>query len=306
MRDALLRDLAQLPEVEVIVSCDARLPPPLSQQLALQIVEIAPEDDVWQAWSHCIASADAVWPIAPETDGALLRLTALVESQQKILFGSNSDAVKLAGSKYATWLALQAADINVVPTYLPENWPGNQAGHWVAKPDDGVGCAGIIYFDTTAALTDWLAQGGGTGHVIQPFMPGIPASISMLCRQRRAWLLSCNRQKVSLHGASFVYSGSLVNGMAQHWTEFDALAQRIARAIPGLCGYFGVDVLVDEGQLQVFEINPRLTTSYVGLHEAIGCNPARLVLDLLYNHASTSAGFNMLKGSTQHVADVTV
>jgi len=35
----------------------------------------------------------------------------------------------------------------------------------------------------------------------------------------------------------------------------------------------------------VLEINPRLTTSYVGMHRAIGFNPARLVLDMFYNDA---------------------
>ncbi len=30
----------------------------------------------------------------------------------------------------------------------------------------------------------------------------------------------------------------------------------------------------------VIEVNPRLTTSYAGLHRAIGINPAQLVLEL--------------------------
>jgi predicted ATP-grasp superfamily ATP-dependent carboligase len=32
----------------------------------------------------------------------------------------------------------------------------------------------------------------------------------------------------------------------------------------------------------VLEVNPRLTTSYAGLRDALGINPARLVLDLLH------------------------
>jgi predicted ATP-grasp superfamily ATP-dependent carboligase len=35
-----------------------------------------------------------------------------------------------------------------------------------------------------------------------------------------------------------------------------------------------------EDELQVLEINPRTTTSYVGLRSSIGINPAGLILDL--------------------------
>jgi tyramine---L-glutamate ligase len=58
----------------------------------------------------------------------------------------------------------------------------------------------------------------------------------------------------------------------------------VARALPGLAGYVGVDLMVGESGMTVLEINPRLTTSYVGMHAAIGDNPARMVLDLFYNH----------------------
>jgi predicted ATP-grasp superfamily ATP-dependent carboligase len=53
--------------------------------------------------------------------------------------------------------------------------------------------------------------------------------------------------------------------------------------MPGLAGYVGVDLIVGENAITVLEVNPRLTTSYAGLRRAIGANPARLVLDLLYN-----------------------
>jgi predicted ATP-grasp superfamily ATP-dependent carboligase len=46
----------------------------------------------------------------------------------------------------------------------------------------------------------------------------------------------------------------------------------------------GIDVIVDtQGAVQVLEVNPRLTTSFVGMRDAVGVNPARLVLELFYN-----------------------
>lgn len=301
MRDALLRDLAELDGVEVIMTYDSRLPPPF----VYHAIPIAKDDDAWKIWDQCIANANAVWPIAPEADGVLLRLTALINNHNKTLLGSSPEAVELTSSKYATWLALQAVGINAVVTCLPQHWT-REYGTWVVKPDDGAGCEGSMIFATSQALVDWLVQGYGDGYIIQPFMPGIAASLSLLCGQGRARLLSCNRQKMSLESGSFSYSGSVVNGMAKHWNAFEALALQITRAIPGLAGYVGVDVLVDHDHVRVLEINPRLTTSYVGLHEAMGFNPARLVVDLLYNHGSSSAGFSMPQPFLRNVVDVTL
>ncbi len=280
MRDALLRDLAELQDVEIIATHDARLLPP---QYANRTIPVNHNDDVWQVWNDCIANADAIWPIAPETGGALLQLTELAGNHHKALLGCSPEAVNLTASKYASYKALQAA-VNTVPTYKFADWPQNQAGSWVAKLDDGAGCEDNGYFESAGELADWVKQGREASHIIQPYQPGIPASISMLCKQGRAWLLSCNRQKVTLQAGKFSYSGSVLNGMAEYAPAFEAVAKRIASAIPGLAGYVGIDVIVHEDKIYVLEINPRLTTSYAGLHQAMGCNPAKLVVDLLYNN----------------------
>jgi predicted ATP-grasp superfamily ATP-dependent carboligase len=62
------------------------------------------------------------------------------------------------------------------------------------------------------------------------------------------------------------------------------LANDIKAAVPGLIGYFGVDLLLDTQTARgvtIVEVNPRLTTSYVHLHQAIGCNPAAMVMDAM-------------------------
>jgi predicted ATP-grasp superfamily ATP-dependent carboligase len=60
-----------------------------------------------------------------------------------------------------------------------------------------------------------------------------------------------------------------------------SLADRIAAAIPGLWGYVGVDLVLTRDGPVVLEINPRLTTSYCGMGQALGINTAGLVLSLL-------------------------
>jgi predicted ATP-grasp superfamily ATP-dependent carboligase len=274
MLGALLADLLQLPDVEIATTRDPRLP-----VLNLPVrVEIA-QENIWQHWSRCIAEADAVWPIAPESDGMLERISEMAADRK--LLGCASEAVRLAASKRATALCLEKTGIAVVPTWLVSEFKP-ETGRFVAKPDDGVGCEGSRVFDSSDALFDWM-QGKSTTHVIQPWLAGEPASLSMICRNGRAQLLSCNRQLIKVIDGAIHYRGSLLNGFAQYWPVFEHLAAQIAVAMPELAGYVGVDVMIDQGHLTVLEINPRLTTSYAGLHQTTGLNPAGLVLDLLYN-----------------------
>lgn len=59
------------------------------------------------------------------------------------------------------------------------------------------------------------------------------------------------------------------------------LVGRLAKAMPGLWGYAGIDLIETAEQVRVLEVNPRLTSSFAGLNEALGVNVAALVLQLL-------------------------
>jgi predicted ATP-grasp superfamily ATP-dependent carboligase len=141
-------------------------------------------------------------------------------------------------------------------------------------------------------------------HIIQQYQLGTAASFSMLCYSGKAVMLSCNQQKMDLQDGQFRYAGSVVNGMLEHLNAFQELATKIVTALPGLAGFVGVDLIAhhdgDAWRYAVLEINPRLTTSYVGLHQACGLNPARLILDMFYNdclHVPTIS-FNKVDVST--------
>lgn len=278
MLETLLADLVALGDYDLITTRDARLPP---LALPVDVRTVALGTDPWPLWQACIAEADACWPIAPESGGVLYNLSMAVGS--KHLIGCRPDTLKICASKRATALHLAENGIPVVPTWLPDEVASEAPVPLVAKPDDGVGCEDTRIFASHSELVEWLKHGRSGSHVVQPWQDGTPASLSMLCAHGVAQLLSCNRQLITVEQGRPCYSGSMLNGMAGHWEQFAALAREIARCLPGLAGYVGVDVIVNDGVLVVLEINPRLTTSYAGLGWALGCNPAGLVLDLLYN-----------------------
>jgi predicted ATP-grasp superfamily ATP-dependent carboligase len=56
-----------------------------------------------------------------------------------------------------------------------------------------------------------------------------------------------------------------------------SVASAAIASIPGLFGYVGVDVLLGEQDMAI-EINPRLTTSYIGLRQLSKTNLAEAML----------------------------
>lgn len=280
MLAALVKDLAGVPGVEVTIARDGRLSDP---GLPAEIVSLGADGDPWRLWMRLIDETEAVWPVAPETDAALERLSRLALDRRRILLGSRPDAVRVAASKLATARLLQSCGVPTVPTWRADAAPVGReaAGLWVLKPDDGAGCDETLLLERLDAVSRHVPVAGLHRIVVQPFVPGEPASLSLLCRDGEAALLSCNRQHVSCDGGVFKYAGGIVGGMEHRRADFEPIAAAVARSLPGLWGYVGIDLVDGPDGPVVMDLNPRLTTSYAGLHDAMGCNPAALVMELL-------------------------
>lgn len=281
MRDALLRDFAEIESLQITLTYDVRLPKPNNIDCA---VAINAHEDVWRIWESFMQQADAVLLVAPETAGQLMRLTLMAERLNKLVLGCHSSAVKVTSDKYQTFKQLQKNGISTISTYLFSDLPEHKLGAWVAKPIDGAGCADSRLFEDQKKLIAWM-RGRENTHIIQPLQQGIAASFTMLCKGDAAHVLTCNRQKVVIEEGVIEYQGGIVNALSSYQLAFERVAQQIIEAIPGLKGYVGVDLVVDNENIYVVEINPRLTTSYVGLRQASGVNPARMLLDLFYNES---------------------
>ena len=261
MLGALLADLVRLPEVELITISDPSL--------------------FKRRFNACLQAADAVWPLAPEAGGVLERLSRQVLRHKRILLGSKPAALRVAASKLRTARVLARAGVAVAATYTAEQSLPDGSGAWVVKPDDGAGCLDTRIFADAGSALAWIAASGVAGYVLQPFIPGKLGSLSLLCCNGEAQVLSCNEQRVVVRDNQFHFLGTTVNSLSDCAGSFARLAQSVAAAIPGLWGHVGVDFVNAEHGVVVLEVNPRMTTSYCGLHASIGCNPAALVLDLL-------------------------
>ncbi|MBX5471467.1 MAG: ATP-grasp domain-containing protein [Acetobacteraceae bacterium] len=279
MVQALATDLANLPDVSACIARDTRLP---RLPLSLPVVPIA--DDPWKRWAEALAQVDAFWPIAPETGGVLERLAHMAEKAGVTLIGCPPPAIALATSKRRTIAKLAASGIPT-PYTLPlaafRQLPHSTSG-FVIKPDDGCGAEGVRIFENQGELDRYAASAAATqtetNLIIQPRICGEAHSLSLICHNGEAALLSCNRQLLTDTGAQLRYAGFVVGGAEKYRETYSGLAARIAAVMPQLSGYVGVDLIASPSGPVVLEINPRLTTPYAALSQSLGTNAAALIL----------------------------
>ncbi len=281
MRNALLADLLDIPHNSVTVLHDEHLGMACQRQSArVAFIPVTSDQSFELIWQDQLARCHAAWPIAPETDGILERLCRDAGAAGAVLLTSPAQAVKLTGSKRRTLAALARCGIPTVPTQavLPMDTPNHFPV--VVKPDDGVGCAGSRVLRNAGEWRDWLERTEWHDTIVQPLIEGESRSLSALFARGQACVLSGNRQHARIVDSAFVLEACSVNLTDHDRGAADRLAAGVAAVIPELWGYAGIDFIESDKGPVVLEVNPRLTTSYVGLREALGINVAAMVQDL--------------------------
>lgn len=287
---ALLTDFGQL-SVRTITALDARFEdwiPGLNRKtLPANEVVCALPGDHQSVFLSLLKRCDAALITAPETNGILSELIAHAEKAGKVLLSSDASAAALAGNKAACSQIFSRANLPNPDTRITSFAAAPEAARTmgyplVIKPMDGAGSEGVCVAEDSSELPSILSivrrATSQKQILMQSFSEGIPASVSLLVANGKCLPLSLNCQLVDA-GAPFQYRGSRVpfdhkaSGIALD------LACRAVELIPGLRGYAGVDlVLTDEGA-QLIEINPRLTTSYIGLRQVSQINLAQAIWD---------------------------
>ncbi|NIF81181.1 ATP-grasp domain-containing protein [Paraburkholderia sp. Cy-641] len=286
MRDALVAALRDIDGVEVTFATSRFETPAPGDAHCMA----APGESMTAFVARVAREHDYAWIIAPECDGLLLQFHDAVGTARWL--GCAKEAIRLTSSKSATAACLAAHGIAVTPALEPGPASAQPEGRWVVKPDDGAGGLDTFVFDRFAdACAEYEARAAAARNpVLQAWVDGEPLSLSLLCRGDETELLSINRQQIGIseadasrHAARIVeFDGVLVDRIDRRGEQglvLEALAQRVARAIPGLCGFVGIDVVWHPRRGPVvIEVNPRLTVAYAGLFAARGSGLARALL----------------------------
>ncbi len=283
MLSALMQDFAQVPGVETVTLLDQRRQLECSHG-ACRRIAAGEEPAVFRelAWS-----ADYTLIIAPELDDILPTRCLWVTEVGGRLLGPSPSAVRVTGDKLTLCRHLLA---HGVPTPESRTFrPGETLYPWsfplVWKPRYGAGSQATFLIRDLEQLRSCASQATAEGWrgeaLLQPFVPGCPASVAFLMGMHQLVPLLPTAQRLSADGR-FRYLGGTIPLPADLGQRTLRLARQAVETVAGLQGYVGVDLVLGEAadgrEDWVIEINPRLTTSYVGLRALAETNLAQAML----------------------------
>ena len=265
MRDAVAADFASIPGVRV--------------------VELRPGEDDGRDLEHEISRAanacDWSLVISPETHGQLERDCSAAELASSPLLGPPFEVRNLTSYKLvlASHWRMHGVPTPATTSRAPTRC---EAFPVVWKPQDGAGSTDTFLIRDRFELTRALATYDSTRQMIlQEFVPGRASSVAFLCGPRETIPLMPTFQLLSNDGR-FKYEGGELPIPPDLAARSVNLGKRAVACVPGLLGYVGVDLVLgdapDGSRDFAIEINPRLTTSYIGLRALAEFNIAELML----------------------------
>lgn len=287
---AVLEDFSRVPGVEVVT-----LPPARA--------------DLPSRFREAAARADWSLIIAPEFDDILYTRCLWVEEAGGRLLGPSSEAVRLTADKLFLSVHLAERGVPTPPTcaFLPGEAIHADRFPVVVKPRFGAGSLDTylvrppLHHPSEAAWSIPPFAGPASTFVLQPYVPGLAASIAFLIGEQSVLpLLTATQELARDRGWSEIdrlrYEGGTMP-LPDHLTvRAVELGRKVLTAVPGLRGYVGVDLVLggapDGHQDQAIEINPRLTTSYIGLRALAKTNLAEAMLRMVEGESGVAVKWN--------------
>ncbi len=229
-------------------------------------------------------AADAVLPIAPESGGILAELSAAIDRRGQWRIGPSLETIRLTSDKLALAEHWQRHGVPTPPTRPGEPTPDDPYPV-VWKPRDGCGSQSTYLIHDYGQYEHYrqlkeVPSPDAAAMIVQPLVWGRAASVAFLCGPNQLWALPPCWQHLSDDGRFRYLGGSLPlpQPLARRAVR---LARQAIDCLSGLCGYVGVDLVLgaaDDGSADyAIEVNPRMTTSYIGLRKAAVGNLAAVL-----------------------------
>jgi len=286
MLRCLISDLSRAGH-RTVTSIDSRLMNASPFISANQVIPVSSKAQLANVFSKAVKSVDATCVIAPEADGILEDLVRKSQEACPLSLNCSADSIHASSDKAAAFDILKKADIRVPETRVIDLQGDSEATvkeaigigpSLILKPVRGGGCSGLNMVTTENELKSTLAKTRTNSTqnfvIVQEAIHGIAASVNVICSCEGASPLTLNQQFVSISSPCFesAYLGGLVP--LEHDLEDQALeaAVRAVECFPGLSGYVGVDMVLTDEEVFIIEVNPRVTTSYIGARRVLNVN----------------------------------
>lgn len=221
--------------------------------------------------------SDLTYVIAPESGGLL---ASLLEELNGFHICSDHEIVRRISDK-----AVAISEFSKIGVKTPKTLiytPGvpvdldDLKPPFVVKPKTGTGCEGLNVFKSISSLKHFLLK-KEQELIIQEFIRGTPASISLITNGLKVVPISLNRQFISI--SKSMYLGGYTPMSHRLSKKALEVATKVVELFKGLRGYIGVDVVLSKDEVYVMEINPRLTVSYIGLSRCLSENLSDVIIN---------------------------
>jgi predicted ATP-grasp superfamily ATP-dependent carboligase len=309
MLAAALADLAACPGIEAVTLVEPSLVESLRAYVPGAEVHAIGDDGVEPLFRRLAREAAYALVIAPEFDDLLATRCEWALEEGIRLLGPAPEAVRLCADKLRLTEHLREQGMPAPLSQLYEHVDKHCPFPCICKPRFGAGAQATYLVYTPPSfrqVPERARQEGWTGPlIVQPACAGTPASVAFLIGPKQTLFLAPCEQRLEGESMSWPhpqegrlrYRGGQVPLRRQADSpRLVALAVGAISVVPGLTGYVGVDVVHgwDESGRQdvVIEINPRLTTSYVGLRRLARGNLMQSLLDVVQGKPAALSGWH--------------
>ena len=271
----------------------------------VQVHAIGPAGLDWlKEWDAIARTCDRTIVIAPELDYQLEQIVERLRATGSIVVASSKDFLLATSDKLKTAQLLSKSNVAHPSTctlsqFVDESTNATTPIPMTVKRRDGAGCADMKYFANASVVKNWHAKQdiNGDEWIVQPWLAGRSASMAIIADDE--WhVLGAVEQSIELvtpssdrEIANVSYLGGTGPLLGVTRNQLKLLAKKVRRSLPsGAHGWIGIDFLVPmdpvcSEELVVIEVNPRLTTSYLGYRKWYG---HRLALALVENGGLSS------------------
>lgn len=289
----------------------------LSQYLKADVIELVKKNDEYiKIYTECVKESSYCFIIAPEFSNILYNLTKIAKDNKKTVLSIDLEGIWLGASKLKTYNFFLENKVNTPQTYaIPFKKKfdlefvlqkfNTLRCPIIIKPEDGVGSESIFYFETKAQIIHFFEDSNekldlSRNFILQEYIDGEDLSVSIINgasskkpEAMKQIILSINAQSIKLKDS---VNDSIYLGGFTPVVDYELLKDNLEKILKNMDlssfrGYFGIDFIKKaDNSLYFIEINPRLTTSYIGIRNILEYNP----LELLFNIEKPSLNLNRL------------
>ena len=247
-------------------------------------------------WIEVALQCDRTIVIAPEIHHQLGQIVNKLRFSGAVVIAPSASFLQATSDKLATAELLKESGVphpitqsltQYRLTPLPQG-DCNARLPVTLKRRDGAGCADMKVFDDQRKFAEWLKSHesqllAGDQWIVQPWLSGRPASLALIAGDDHWTILGAVEQRIELTAESneggysaVSYLGGAGPLAGVSIEQLERLALSVREALPaGTEGWIGIDFLIPDSMhmsqdLVIIEINPRLTTSYLGYRKWYG------------------------------------